>query len=133
VFAAAIGATSAHAAIVDLLRAAEAPTRRAAVCALAQLYEEGDFDALFGIARADPDESVRRAAAWMLRTVAVPSHWRPLFDAWVEDALPRHRVWACELVAAYGDEAALTRIEPLSRDGDGHVRKAARGALRGPA
>lgn len=63
--------------------------------------------------------SVRRAAAWTLRSTASASTWRQLFSLWHEDALPRHRTWACELAALYAASDVLEDLAGLTHDIDG--------------
>jgi hypothetical protein len=43
----------------------------------------------------------------------------------------RHRLWACELAARFGGQAAKWMIEPLARDRNRNVREAAVTALAG--
>lgn len=76
-----------------------------------------------------PDWRYRRSATESLSNHPSPTSASALFDAWLADPLPRHRIWACELARTYGDEVTKSRLQPLMQDSDGHVRKSARNAV----
>jgi hypothetical protein len=120
-----------HDDVLELLQSADASTREVAAAALKSLWVPSDFEAVFRVHKCDPSEQVRRAAAWTLRAGASAENWWQLFDSWLEDPIPRHRVWASELVGLFGDAVSKERLEPLRHDPNGHVRKAARRALEG--
>jgi HEAT repeat protein len=124
--AAATGLDEARDAVLIHLGATEASTRAAAAQSLALLAAPSDFDRVLHTSVGDSDPSVRKDAAWTLRTrCAGPDTWRRLFDVWRCDPLPRHRVWACELAAEFGGAEADELLRPFAADPDGHVRKAA--------
>jgi len=41
------------------------------------------------------------------------------------DSVPRHRVWACELLGKFGKKNDVPLLQPLLIDSNGHVRRAA--------
>ncbi|HEX5504038.1 MAG TPA: HEAT repeat domain-containing protein [Thermomicrobiales bacterium] len=120
----------AHDAVAALLRSSEAATRLRAVEALVALWQPDDFAPAFAAYRADSSEEMRRQAAWTLRATASEDTWQRLFEAWHRDPLPRHRVWAVELAAAFGDNEVKAQVQALTTDRDGHVRKAAQRSLQ---
>lgn len=120
----------AHDSILLLLSAPEIPTRVAALGALRELWQEADFDDVVRAFKTDESDEVRKAAAWTLRSIASPANWQAMFAAWRVDPLPRHRKWACELAALYGNREVLTDLRGLTKDLDGHVRHCAAQAVR---
>ncbi len=128
--AAALGLQGLHDAVAALLRADEVATRAEALRALTALWQPTDFAPVIARFRTDPAEEVRRQAAWTLRANTSADTWRRLFDAWRRDPVPRHRTWAVELAAAIGAREVEQQLRELVEDPDGHVRKAARDALR---
>jgi len=121
--AARIPVSAAHDLIVQLVESDDPYTREVAVESLDQLAVSGDFDRFLAVFRADQVASVRKAAAWALRSRASPQNWRLLLDAWISDAVPRHRAWACEIAVEFGGDAARSEVSHLASDADGHVRK----------
>lgn len=122
--AATLGLREAHEKVIALLRDTAPYTRIVAVEALRSLWQPADFDAVFNLYLHDLQQDVRKAAAWILLDNVSRENWRILFLHWVSDPLPRHRVWACRLVVRFGEPADIELLEPLTRDRDGHVRKA---------
>jgi HEAT repeat protein len=119
-----------NAVILRLLDTADASTREVAVRTLRSLWSETDCDRVLETFTSDPDQKVRKEAAWTLREVASPSTWQRLFAVWQANPLPRHRRWAAELAAAFGDEDVLPQLRRLAADTDGHVRDQATDAIR---
>jgi hypothetical protein len=107
-----------------------AEARSAALRALRPLWRDEDFETVLGLARHDPDDTVRGDAAWVLRATASIHTWSRLFDLWCADPLPRHRAWACELAARWGGADDLAAVRRLERDRDGQVQAAAVTAVR---
>ena len=121
-----------HAELFELLRARAAATRMAALAALETPWQPEDMERVLNIAGHDVCEDVRRRASWTLRTNATADNWSSLYETWKVHALPRHRVWACELAMQYGsaeDARLMADLCALAGDPDGHVRKRARAAL----
>jgi HEAT repeat protein len=117
--------TEAHDLVLPLLKEQEAPTRECALRALAAIWISTDFQLIFDLYKRDPEIRVRREAAWTLRQGAGAGDWRPLFSAFQEDELPRHRSWACELAETFGNRDDVPVLTSLIGDEDGHVRKSA--------
>ena len=128
-----LGLEEAHDSIVGLLRASDPATRESAVRALSSLWHESDFEPVFRLHREDPERHVRRTAAWTLFDHASSRTWRRLFEAWRNDPLPRHRVWACQLVSELGEPSDAAKVSALLNDPDGHVRKAAKRVVENDA
>jgi len=122
--------TEAHDAVVRLLDATPEASRVAALHALRELWRDGDFERVLRAFSSATSDAVRKEAAWTLRSTASAFTWRQLFALWSEDALPRHRGWACELAATYGGPEVLTGLKRLTHDVDGHVRNVAARAVR---
>ena len=120
----------AHESVVALLDNASKATRLAAIRALGAIWTDADFSLIFLIYTSASELDVRREAAWVLRRRATSRHWRPLFDAFYVDQLPRHRQWACELAENFSGPDILHLLSQLSLDVDGHVRKAALRAIQ---
>lgn len=120
----------AHDPIMSLLDLEEDYTKSTALEAIRVLWRPADFASVFHIFCTDPSGDVRRTAAWTLRENASQKTWNELFNAWRTDSLGRHRVWATELVGEFGDSMSGKELAPLLEDPDGHVRKAARRALK---
>lgn len=120
----------AHPAVLAFLKDRDALTRHEAVRALDALWHEDDFARLLATMSKDPDDDIRKEAAWILRRHA-PADSRVLIERWRSGSLPRERVWACELIAKSGDPNDRPVLETLLGDSDGHVRDAATRALAG--
>ncbi|MCL4691431.1 MAG: HEAT repeat domain-containing protein [Candidatus Hydrogenedentes bacterium] len=127
--AASLGLRSAHDIIISLLDSSADSTRIAAITALSDLWEDGDFQRLFTLYRREQEEIVRKEAAWVLRDRVGKKNWRELFDCFLADEIPRHRTWACELAGAFGMTDVEKVIQELLNDQDGHVRRAAHDAI----
>ena len=119
-----------HGEVLAFLKDRDSLTRHEAVRALDALWREDDFEALVEVMSKDPDDDTRKEAAWILRRHA-PADSRVLIEWWRSGALPRERVWACELIAQSREPNDRPILEALLGDGDGHVRDAARRALAG--
>jgi HEAT repeat protein len=102
----------------------------AALHALRELWRDDDVERVLHQFSRGASAEVRKEAAWTLRSTASTATWRRLFDLWCEDALPRHRAWACELAGMHGSHDVLTALDRLTHDVDGHVRHAAAHAIR---
>ena len=121
--------TEAHDAVMRLLDAAPEASRVAALHSLRTLWRDEDFEPVLQAYSTAPSATVGKEAAWTLQSTASISTWRRLFALWCEDALPRHRQWACELAGRYGSRDVLTKLKRLTGDVDGHVRVAAARAI----
>ncbi|WP_257167743.1 HEAT repeat domain-containing protein [Bradyrhizobium sp. SRS-191] len=119
----------AHDAVARLLRTRSPATRQVAIRALGTIWRPTDFEAVHRIYNCDADLAVKREAAWVLRAQATAADWQQLFEDLRGDDLPRHRVWACELAAAFGAPTTIPIMDTLCADRDGHVRKAAEKAI----
>ena len=117
--------TALHPAVLTLLRSPNAATRAAALGAVDALWNVESTRHVVDVHRADPDESVRRQAGFILYTHATSDWWPALVEMWRMDPLARHRVWACELAARSGSAELRHAVQGLLNDADGHVRKAA--------
>ena len=126
-----LGLQSAHAGVLQLLEVENPDVRDVALCTLLTLWQDGDFERVYRCYREDPQRAVRIAAAKVLRRKANFATWRRLFIVWSVDREVRHRLWACELAARFGGQAAKWMIEPLARDRNRNVREAAVTALAG--
>lgn len=124
-----LGVRDAHDSIVNLVEAGDPVTRETALRALRNIWQPKDFKRIFDISVSDANETVRKEAAWTLRHTACPETWRNLFEAWWRDTNPRHRVWACELAASFGDASHIDMLEKLMGDSNPHVCKAAQEAM----
>lgn len=120
----------AHDLLLLFLKEPEASTRECALRALAAVWISTDFQVVFDVYKRDPEITVRREAAWTLRQGTHADDWQPLFSAFHDDELPRHRSWACELAETFGDRDILPALASLIEDEDGHVRKSAALAQR---
>ena len=121
--------TEAHDAVVRFLEATPEASRIAALHALRVLWRDEDFDPVLHAYSTASSATIRKEAAWTLRATGSVSTWLRLFALWREDALPRHRQWACELAAMYGSRDVITDLERLTHDVDGHVRVTAARAI----
>ncbi len=115
----------AHDGILPLLKADNPDVRDMAANALAQLWDESDFDRMFTLYKNDQRRAVRIAAAKTLRKNAGPWTWRRLFNSWSIDREVRHRMWGCELAAKFGRRKDVPLVEPLLDDRNRNVRIAA--------
>ncbi len=111
--------------LVGLLASSDAQIRFHAVRALGEIAAADGFGLLWNVSKKDKAEFVRKEAAETLRRTASPKTWRYLFDRWKLDPLPRHRLWACELLSAFGKDSDMPELRRLVRDRNAHVRKAA--------
>jgi hypothetical protein len=114
----------AHNEILKLMKAAEENTRIVALHALMDLWQPSDFDLVFDRYSHDPSDRVKKQAAWTIHENLDSQNWRRIFLAWINDPVPRHRIWACELAEKFGIRSDLTVLQPLINDPNGHVRRA---------
>lgn len=105
-------------------------TRQVALTALETIAQAEDFDTLVSTFKSDPSIEVRRASGWTLFKRRTSNLAPRLFALWHADPLPRHRGWACRLATEFPSAEFGERLLALSLDLDGHVRKAAKLALR---
>ena len=129
----------AYVALTEFAAADDWTVRRAAVEALGQradgwraedaLWAPECATAVLAVHDADPAPEVCRDAAYVLRRRAAAEWWPALVARWRDDAMARHRVWACELAAVSGVPTLVEDVAALVDDRDGHVRKAARAAI----
>jgi len=124
-----LAARDAHERLVGLVASADPLTREVALGALRVLWDPGDFEVVFEVFRRDRSPTVRKKAAWTLRAHVTAETWRPLFEAWRQDPLHRHRLWACEIAAKFGRAEIREYLSMLAEDQDGLVRRAATRAL----
>lgn len=111
--------------VLAILASPSPATRECAIRTLGAIWIDTDFPLIFGIYTKDIEIDVRREAAWILRRRVGPENWRTLYEAFHIDDLARHRQWACELADCFSGPEILPSLSTLSRDIDGHVRKAA--------
>ncbi len=111
--------------LAALLGSNEPQVRFHAVRALGEIWTPEDHEAVWTLSRKDKAEFVRKEAERTLRRTASAQTWRRIFDRWKLDALPRLRVWACELLSEFGQGGDLPELRRLVRDRNAHVRKAA--------
>lgn len=121
--------SEAHDVVASALASPSPPTREAAIRTLGAIWRETDFRPVFHIYIGDPERTVRRGAAWVLRERVTATDWLRLFEAFRTDDTPRHRVWACELAARFDGPSPSPLLATLVSDRDGHVRKAAGRAI----
>lgn len=121
---------SGHDQVLKLLKSEDSATRGVALRTLGVVWQDSDFDFLLEAMQTDTSEDVRKEAAWTLWQRVGPSNWKILFALWQESKQSRERVWACQLAGKYGDDSCATVLRKLAVDKDGHVRKAAEGALQ---
>lgn len=119
----------AHDGIIQLLKADNPDVRDMAANAIAQLWDESDFDRMFALYQNDQRRAVRIAAAKTLRKNAAPRTWRRLFASWSVDREARHRLWGCELVAKFGRRPDIPLVEPMLDDRNRNVRIAAQESI----
>lgn len=127
--AASLAIVEARDGLLALLADPSSYTRSTAVRALRSLWRHSDYDVILELFRSDPSEDVRKESAWALRSHTSEAHWLELFALWSDADLPRYRTWACELAEEFGSAQHRPRLEHLSRDQNGHVRKAAESTL----
>jgi HEAT repeat protein len=118
--------------LLALLRNPEMSTVVAALHALQTLGKEQDVQAVTAVFGAAKHEDIRRAAGWTMRQLAGQQTWRSIFELFVVDPLPRHRLFACDLAEHFGAREVEQPLSMLAKDHDGHVRSAAQRALNGP-
>lgn len=121
--------SEAHTDVIALLKDTSPATRQAGLVALQKLWQEADFETVVEVFKTDASEEVRRTAGWTLRETWSANRAPVLVELWRADPLPRHRVWACQIVTEFPHGQLHQRIACLAEDPDGHVRKAARRAL----
>jgi len=112
-------------ALRELVMVADIPTRIAAVKALARLGHHDDID-LAEALMAVREEAAHKEGAFACRSLASESSWRRLAGIWISEPLPRHRMWAAELLGQFGEAQDVLALEGLNADPDGHVRRAAK-------
>lgn len=128
--AAGLGLHDAHDAVLRWIRAEDPSTQEAALRAIARLWRApGDFRPVLDVFVTTGDRNVRRQAAWTLYETASADGWRELFHHWHVDRLAQHRTWACRLAGAFSPGEVARELRGMTRDPDGHVRKAAARAL----
>ena len=120
----------AHDEVIRLCTDFDRETQIAALRTLAAVWTHGDEQFVIYIFVSTNDEEIKKAAAWTLHATANESTWQGLFDLWATDAIPRHRVWSCELVERFAESEKASLLEKFSTDDDGHVRKAAARAMK---
>src|SRR5262249_18038547 len=86
----------------ELAHAPDIHTRVSAVRALAKLGHREDIDVAESL-MAVRNEEARKEGAFACRTLVSPGNWRRLVDGWLSDPVPRHRIWAAELLAEFGN------------------------------
>ena len=111
--------------ILELLKVSDPQVRFHALRALASLWTGEDYGRVWEIFKKDKAPFVREEAAQVLRATASEKTWRHLFDRWKRDPLPKYRVWACQLLSAFGRSDDMPELQRLVRDGNVHVRRAA--------
>lgn len=119
----------------ELAVATDIHTRIAAVQALAKLGHHDDIDVAESL-MAGRDEAGQKEGAFACRSLVSQFSWRRLAGTWSSDRVPRHRLWAVELLGKFGAPQDVLALDGLSVDPDGHVRKAAKlavAAIRGRA
>jgi len=116
----------AHNEILKLIKATEENTRIVALRALMDLWQPSDFDLIFDRYSHDLSDRVKKQAAWTIHENLDSQNWRKVFLAWINDPIPRHRIWACEIAEKFGNRSDLTALQALINDPNGHVRRAAR-------
>jgi HEAT repeat protein len=121
--------SDAHDLVAALLGSASKATREVAIRTLGAVWVDADFPLVFDIYLSASEIELRREAAWVLREHATEANWRVLFDAFYRDRLARHRQWAAELAERFVGSEVLPVLSCLSKDVDGHVRKAASRAI----
>ncbi|MBI3820793.1 MAG: hypothetical protein HY286_19045 [Planctomycetes bacterium] len=118
-----------HGQILEFIHSSDAGIRARAVRAFEKVWASGDFDRVLELMLKDPDEGVRRESAMILFSRAEAENWRALFELWKNDPLPRHRVFACELLQKFEAPLARELAPQFLNDPNGHVRGAARRAM----
>lgn len=111
--------------VLSLLRDRDPATRASAVCALGALWEPVDVGPVLHAAQTDRSAEVRKQASWVLHEHAASASWEQLFGLWSQSDVPRERIWATELAAAFGGSDITDVLKPFLTDTDGHVRRAA--------
>lgn len=120
---------NAHNEIMALISSPEKSIRIEAIRAISILWQPNDFPFILSIFKSDREKDVRHEAGWSLKEHASTNTWRTLFETWKNDDLPKPRVWACELARHYSASDVKDDLLILSKDLNGHVRKAADKAL----
>jgi len=119
---------TARPALRELAHASDIHTRIAAVRSLAKLGSHEDLDVAESLMAADNEEARKEGAFACRRLVSLRS-WRRFAYGWLSDPIPRHRIWAAELLAEFGNAADRLSLDRLCVDPDGHVRNAAQRAI----
>jgi hypothetical protein len=123
---------TAHDDILRIIDTGKGFTRATAVASLSAIWAPNDFDLLLSLFLTDKDDKVREEASWVLRRHASDANWLRLVEVWKADALPRRRVWVCEMAEMFGVEPVKDVLTVMADDKDGHVRKRARRLLGEP-
>jgi HEAT repeats len=114
----------AHEARLGLVKASDKSTRLCALRALQSLWRAPDLSQCSNLSfTIHPKTCEGRRPGPCARMPG--RRTRITFSAWSNDSLPRHRVWACEVAAAFGTRELLPAVHDLMADGNGHVRSAA--------
>ena len=116
----------AHDKILSLIKAVDVNTKITALAALEDLWNPGDFYPIFDRYLYDTSDRVHKISAKTIHRNIDTEHWRETFSEWVKDSIPRHRIWACELLRNFGSKSDLAILPTLLQDNDGHVRQAAK-------
>jgi HEAT repeat protein len=111
--------------LIKLLDADDAQVRFHALRALKHVWTGEEYGRVWHISKKDKAVFVRQEAAIVLKETASEKTWHALFDRWKHDPLPLHRVWACQLLSAFGKPDDMPELQRLVRDGNVHVRRAA--------
>jgi HEAT repeat protein len=117
--------TAARNRLIKLLENSDPQIRFHALRALGAVWTGEEYGRVWHISKKDPAVFVRREAAVVLKETASEKTWHALFDRWKHDPLPLHRVWACQLLSAFGKSSDMPELQRLVRDGNVHVRRAA--------
>ncbi|MFA6004201.1 MAG: HEAT repeat domain-containing protein [Elusimicrobiota bacterium] len=120
-----LGLTAARGKLRELVRSADAQIRFHALRALGAVWTEEDYAQVWTLFKKDPEIFVRQEAAAVLKAAASVQNWRRLFDHWKHSPLPQYRLWACGLLAEFGQPGDMSELQRLVRDGNIHVRRAA--------
>ena len=115
--------------IIRLLSTSERDTRLSALSSLKELWAPSDIDLVISIYHSDNDEMVHRAAGFIMWENSNENNWQRLLNCFWNDPLPRHRLWACQLIGKFGDFHDHPQLVALLDNKDGHIRKAANKAL----
>lgn len=115
----------AHDQVIHLTLSKNSDLREEAIRTLEALALPKDFGMLLDRYQNDPSIRVKKVLGWVLKNLATQNNWQDLFFVRKDDPIPRHRVWACEIVGIYDPLSVITELKRLASDPNGHVRKAA--------